>query len=125
MRAGVGVPQLEVRDGRDVPLHRFQRAQGRRKLVERVGGRGRPPGDIAPHGHVNEPQAPQPDGIGGRRGGGRHRRDHGVQQRQRQRRPQAAEERPAWQGPLGDDHSALLIWNGVLVTIASMIDENR
>ena len=41
VRAGVGVPQLQVRDRRDVLLDRRQRAQDRRQLVER-----RPPGGV-------------------------------------------------------------------------------
>ena len=125
VRAGIGVPQLQVRDRRHVLLDRGQRAQDRRQLVERVRARRSPPGDVAPHRHVDEPQAPEA-GRGGRRAGqGGHRGDHRVQQRQRQRRPQAPEERPARQGLLRDDHSDFLIWNGVLVAIPTISDEKR
>ena len=125
VRAGIGVPQLQVRDRRHVLLDRRQRAQDRRKLVEACRAGRRPAGDVAAHRHVDETEAAQP-GRGGRRvGQGGHRGDHRVQQRQRQRRPQAPEERPARQGLLRDDHSDFLIWNGVLVAIPTISDEKR
>ena len=122
---GIGVLQLEVGDRRHVSLDRGQRAQGRRQFVESLPAGRSPPGDVAPHRHVDEPQASQ-TGRGGRRRGQRgHRGDHRVQERQRQGRPQAPEERPAGQGLLHDDHSVVLIWNGVLPAIPTIRDENR
>ena len=125
VRPGVGVAQLQVRDRRDVLLHRRQRAQDRRQLVEGARTPRCPPGDVASHRHVDEAEAPEAGRIGRRPGQGGHRGDHRVQQRQGQRRPQASEERPPRQGPLRDDHSALLIRNGVLVAIPSISDERR
>ena len=125
MRAGVGVPQLQVRDRRHVLLDRGQGAQGRRQLVEGVRTRRSPAGDVATHRHVDEPQAAEPGRGGRRRGQGGHRGDHRVQERQCQGRPESPEERPARQGLLRDDHSDFLIWNGVLVAIPTISDENR
>ena len=39
MAAGIGVLQLQIRDGRDVFADRRERTEDRRKLIERVAGR--------------------------------------------------------------------------------------
>src|SRR5262249_29443795 len=112
MRAGVGVLQLQVRQHRDVVLHRRQRAEDRRQGPELVLAGGSPARAVAAHGDEDEAQAAH--------GGGRRRRqrgqggDHRVQQRQRQRGPDAAQKRPPRQRFLEDDHGLVLIWNGVL-----------
>ena len=124
MRAGVGVPQLQVGDHRDVIRDRRERAAGsataRRacpRRAESTRAMSRPSACRRSRGGAT--------GRGRRRGQRGHRRDHRVQQRQRQRRPQAAQERPARQGLLRDDHCDLLIWNGVLLTIPTISDEKR
>ena len=58
------------------------------------GGRASSLSRIMPFGMIDEPQA---DRRPSRRAGGRQRRDHGVQQRQRQRGAETAQERAARQ----------------------------
>ena len=81
------------------------------------------------HDHAVGHVAGEQPGRGPRRGAadGGERRHHAVEQRQRQRRADAAQERPAGQRCLRDDHgsAALLIWNGVLRTMPSMSADQR
>ena len=67
----------------------------------------------------------QARGIG--RGGGTRGQwsNHRVEQRQPQRRPDAAQDRPARQRSPGDDHGVFLMRKGALFTIPTMSDENR
>jgi hypothetical protein len=67
-----------------------------------------------------------PHRVGGRFRDGRERRDHRIQQGQRQCGTHAAKEGPPGQRQLGDDHDCdFLIWNGMLLTMPTTSDENR
>jgi hypothetical protein len=65
-----------------------------------------------------------------RSAGSGERRNHGIEQRQRQRRAGASQEGPAGQRLLHDEHAsspsycAVLIWNGVLLTMPDTNAEN-
>ena len=73
---------------------------------------------------VDDAQAP--DAFRRRSALGRQRRNHGVEQRQRDGRAQAAKNRPARDRLLGHDHEpALLIRNGALFTSARIVDDQR
>ena len=74
--------------------------------------------------HVDDAEAP--DRTGRRIADGGERRHHAVEQRQRERRADAAQDGAPGDGFLGDDHeSDLRIWNGVLLTMPRMIDDHR
>ena len=75
--------------------------------------------------HVDDAQPPDRGrGRGAERREGRH---HAVEERQGQRGADAAQERPAGQMGLRDDHCsrAFLIWNGGLSTMPTMREDQR
>ena len=100
-----------------------QRLENRRQLEARPDSGRLPVVDAAEvHRHavrtVDEPEAARRCRRGLHRGG--ERRDHGVEQRQRDRRANPAQERAPRQRALGGDHDeVLLMWKGVLRTIPS------
>src|SRR5204863_5032129 len=85
--------------------------------------RGRPPRDVATHGHEDEaePAHGRGGGFGQRRGGWNHR----FQQWQRQTGAHRPQKRSSRQRFLRDDHKELLMVNGVLWTRATMTAESR
>jgi hypothetical protein len=95
----VGLPMRQSAQDRDVIAHRSQRAEDRRQFEI-------PPGRLRhPHRlnravrNIDESQSYR--GLDRPRG---QRRHHGVEKRQRHRCAYAAQKRPSWQCPLGDDH---------------------
>ena len=103
---------------------RLERLQDRRELEAGAFGCRRPLLHHHAVRHVDD--AEPPDRLRGVVGGGK-RRHHAVEQRQRQRGAEAAQDAcGAASAFFGDDHdSALLIWNGMLLTMPRMIDDQR
>ena len=87
MRPRIRRLQPQIRDDRHLAFHRFQRLQNRRKLSKRTLPRRRPPRLVAPHRNKHKPQPP--DGLARSLCPGRRRRNHRIQQWQRQRAPRA------------------------------------
>ena len=107
MRAGIGVLQLQVADHRELIDDRPQRLQRGRELDQPALARRRPAREVAAHRHVDEAETTHRIGRRLREGG--HRRHHRVEQRQRHAGAEPAQERPARQGLLRDDHRDILI----------------
>ena len=107
MRAGVGVPQLQVGDDRELIGNRGQRPERGGQIDQRAFALRRPAREVASHRHVDETKPPHRRGR--RAGEGGHRRNHGIEQRQRHRRAHPAQERPPRQCLPGDDHRDFLI----------------
>ena len=103
---GVRVPQLEVREHRQVIEIGRQRGERRRERGDAPLTRRRPRHRIHPHRDVDESQPAHR--VGRRLGHRGQRRHHRVQQRQRHRHTQPSQEGPARQGHLADDHFDLL-----------------
>src|SRR5262249_25432255 len=91
--------------------------------AELVGAGRRPARLVAAHRDEDEAEATHRGGRRLRRG--RQGGDHRVQQRQRECGPGTTKKRPPRQRLLQDDHGLLLIWNGVLVTMASISAAKR
>ncbi len=109
VRAGVGIPQFEVAEHRDVLLYRGQRGENETQLIEALAARRRPAQPVAAHRDVDVAEAAQ-SLRGGRRFRQRgHARNHGIEQRQRQYRSRPAQKGPPRQRFLGNDHCDLLI----------------
>ena len=105
--AGIGILQLEVADDGQLIDDRRQRLQRRRQLEQLAVAARRPPRQVTAHRHVDETEPPHR--LGHRAGERRHRRDHGIEQRQRHAGAQSSQERPPWQCFSGDDHRDALI----------------
>ena len=90
-----------AQDGQAIAVRR-ERLHRRLELEPLAGRSGRPLLHDDAVRHVDHPEPL--DRRGGRQAQRRERRDHAVEQRQRQRRADAAQERPSWQMRLRDDH---------------------
>ena len=101
-----------------------QRLENRRDLEAGAVGRRRPLLHDDAVRHVDDAEPPHRCGRGpAHRGQGRH---HAVEQRQRERRADAAEHRATGKGLLADHHdSDLRSWNGVLSTMPSTRSDHR
>jgi hypothetical protein len=107
VRPRIGILQFEVADDGELIHHRSQRLQCRRQLDEAAISCRRPARQVASHRHVDEAEAT--DRIGRGLGDGGQRRNHGVEQWQRDAGAQTSQERPPRQCQLGDDHRDILI----------------
>src|SRR4029453_3252653 len=119
---GVRVPELEVRENRELIQNRRERTKRRRQVGDVALQGRRPCRRVHAHWDIDEAQTADRACHGLCDGG--QRRNHRIEQWQRQRSTHSAKERTAWQSHLRDDHCDLLIWNGELVTIPSTSDEN-
>src|ERR1044071_2333182 len=122
MAAGVGVLQLQIRDRSDMLTDRRKRTEDRRKLIESVAGRS-PPAWVAALRHENESESARRSGGGF----GQRRRcgNHSLEQGQRHRGADCAQEGAPWHRFLCNNHKLFLIVNGVLLTIPRMMEEKR
>ena len=99
----------------------FERLEDRRQVEARARALRRPMAHDHAVGRVHGAEATH----GPRSGLGEHGRrgNHGIEQRQRDSRTKSSQERPAGQRHPGDDHDGdLLIWNGTLVEMPTMMD---
>ena len=107
VRARVGLFQPEVGDDRHLLFHRLQRGKDGRELAECLLSRRRPASVVASHRDEDEAEPAHRSGRGlgqGGRGG-----NHRVEERQRERRLYALQERAPRQRFLRNDHDDLLI----------------
>src|SRR5687767_1872400 len=107
VRARIRVAQLHICEDRDMFAVRRERLESRRQRVESACAWRRPLGDVRAHRDVNEAKASDWIARGSRKRC--HRRDHRVEQWERERGSSATQKRPSRESFLSDYHCDLLI----------------
>ena len=123
MRPRIGGLEFEIRENIDVISNRSKRLKNGRKLIQVPFAFGRPAREITTHRHEDESKSLHRFGC--RELGCGCRRDHGVEQRQGDRRPETPKDGAAGERLFGNDHGFWRWVKGLLCVIPKMRSARR